>query len=353
MNHEMKMPDLATTGSAVRILHWLKQPGQSVKRGELLLEVETDKAAMEVESTVSGILQEIRMSDDAEVTAGDVIAVFEVEESPEAATLSPSPSLSTPASAAPRANAGETHAPALPGGMFARNRAAAAQASAPLAAPDAEIVLTPARRTAARRLQESKQTVPHFYLQTSANATALVALRDASSEPKPAWDAFFVRAVARVLPQFDRFTYRFDEGRLVRQSSTAIGVAVDIEGELFVASVEAPASKSVGQISERIRQTVAGLRDGNVDLMRITPGVFTISNLGATGIDSFAAIINPPEAAILAIGAIKKVAACTDDGVVAQHRVSLTLSVDHRVVNGKYAAGFLAALTQELESLSA
>jgi len=350
MKHEMKMPDLATTGSAIRILRWLKQPGQPVKRGEFLVEIETDKAAMEVESTVSGTLVEIRTAENAEVTTGDVIAVFDVAGAAEIPV--PAPPVPAPAAPPPSASA-EVRAPAPSnrGGMFARNRAAVQPATTPTAS-GAEIVLSPARRTAARRLQESKQTVPHFYLQSSANATALIALREAAPEPKPTWDAFFVRAVARVLSQFEQLAYRFDDGRLVRQASTSIGVAADVDGELFVVSVDSPATQTVDQISQQIRQSVDGLRSGDGTLKRVAPGVFTISNLGATGIENFAAIINPPEAAILAIGAIKTVATCTDSGIVAQPRVAYTLSVDHRVVNGKYAASFLAALTREIESPS-
>lgn len=349
MKHEMKMPDLATTGSVIRITRWLKQSGQAVKRGDILLDVETDKSAMEVESTVTGTLLEIRMPEDTEVTGGDVIAVFEVEgasPAPAQPSAAPVPEPKTepvpprPAAAAP---------PTATSGMFARNRAAAQ----PAASAAREIVLSPAHRTAARRLQESKQTVPHFYLQLSVNATSLVARRETAAEPKPVWDAFFVQAVARVLPRFDRLACRFEEGRLVPQPSANIGVAADIDGDLFIASVNSPSTQSLTQISQQIRLAVDGLRAGNPGLMRITSGAFTISNLGSTGVDSFTAIINPPEAAILAIGAIKPVATCVEGKFVAQPRVILTLSVDHRVVNGKYAANFLAALAKEIESPSA
>lgn len=356
MKYEMKMPDLATTGSVIRVVRWLKQRGQLVRRGEFLLEVETDKSAMEVESTVTGILSEIRMAAEAEVTGGDVIAVFEVE-----GTAAPAAAVPPPIKAEPSSESkAETAAPpdaenppaSSPGGMFARNRSTAAKAFVADGTPAAEITLTPARRTAARRLQESKQTVPHFYLQSSANATALLARREAAGEPKPVWDAFFVQAAARVLPRFDQLAYRFEDGRLIAQASTNIGIAADIDGELFVASVDAAAGKSVAEISDQLRRSVAGLRDGNTDLMRITPGAFTISNLGSTGVESFTAIINPPEAAILAIGAIRPVVVAEGGGYTAQPRVTLTLSVDHRVVNGKYAATFLTALIKEIESPS-
>lgn len=339
----------------MRLVRWLKQSGQPVKRGEILLEVETDKSAMEVESPVDGVLRETRLAPETEVAGGDVIAVFELEDSSAPDTSTPPPGTPAPAPETATSAATDRATPAVTsGGLFARNRAAAANLSVTTAGPPrAEIVLTPARRTAARRLHESKQTVPHFYLQASAGAATLVARRDAAGEPKPVWDAFFVQAAARVLPRFDWLTYRFEGNRLVAQPSANIGVAADIDGELFVVSIDSAASKSIAQISEQIRRSVSGLRAGDADLARITPGVFTISNLGSTGVESFAAIINPPEAAILAIGAIRQVVVPEGSGFAIQPRVNLTLSVDHRVANGRYAATFLAALIEEIESPSA
>jgi pyruvate dehydrogenase E2 component (dihydrolipoamide acetyltransferase) len=348
MNYEMKMPDLATTGSAIKILRWLKQTGQPVKRGEHLLEVETDKAVMEMESSVDGILRETRVGTGAEVAAGDLIAVLEVD-APAAPAARPA------AATSPQSVPGTSPAPAAPvpgrPGLFARNRAAASGAAPGQPgtgkAPEA---LGPARRTAARRLQESKQTIPHFYLQASASAESLVARRDAVSPPKPAWDAFFVQAAGRALQRFDRMNFRFADDTLVPADTSSIGVAVDLEGDLFVVPVDAPTTKNVEQISREIRAGVELLRSGSPDARRIRPGVMTISNLGAAGVESFAAIINPPESAILAVGAIRPVVVPKGDTCAPEWRVSLTLSVDHRVVNGKYAADFLAAIVQEIET---
>lgn len=358
MKYQMKMPDLATTGSAIRVVRWLKQPGQSVKRGDLLLDVETDKSTMEVESTVTGTLQEIVAAPETEVASGEILAVFEVEgdssmtpqsptagvqpaEGTEVQVLSAETPLAEPASSTPAKT-----------GMFARNRASGVQNAAP--SPSAErvpIALSPAQRTAARRLQESKHTIPHFYLQHSANASGLIDRRKMAGDPKPYWDAFFVKAVAALLPRFDRFMYRYEDGRLVPQPKTNIGVATDIDGELYVISIDSASTKGVAEISDDLRRSVGELRAGNPSLMRVIPGAFTISNLGSTGVRSFTAIINPPEAAILAIGAIEPTVVTAGTGFAIQPRVVLTLSVDHRVMNGKYAAQFLAALVSELETL--
>jgi pyruvate dehydrogenase E2 component (dihydrolipoamide acetyltransferase) len=330
MPHEMKMPDLATTGSPVRVLAWRKQPGDAIKAGEILLEIETDKAAMEVEATVSGTLLAQRIAPGAEALAGDVIADIGL--------------------------AGETPAAPPPRGLFARNRAAAAvpapaRTPAPTPAPAANgIPLSPAQRTAARRLQESKQAVPHFYLETSANAAAMIARRTAALPEKLAWDAFFVRASARALQRFERLAFRFADDRLVPLDADSLGVAVDLDGELFVVPVAAPATKSVEAISREIRAATEALRTGAPEARRLQPGRMTISNLGGTGVTGFTAIINPPEAAILAIGRIHPVVVPKGAGFVVEQRVNLTLSVDHRVVNGRYAADFLSAIVQELES---
>lgn len=341
MNYEMKMPDLATTGAAIKIVRWLAEPGQPVKRGQFILEIETDKATMEVECAVDGVFREARVAPGAEAATGDVIALLEVAgqaASPVAAAPIPSPA-PVPAAQPP---------PPKPGGMFARNRAAGkAPAPSPAASGPS---LSPARRTAARRLQESKQTIPHFYLQSSLNASSLVARREAAGPDKPVWDAFFVHGVARALANFDRMAFRYEQDRLVPQGTSAIGVAVDIDGELFVVPVDDPAAKSVPEISGEIRAAVAGLRSRDPARRLVRPGVMTISNLGGAGVESFAAIINPPESAILAVGQMRPVVVPRGNAFAAEPRISLTLSVDHRVVNGKYAADFLAAIVQELES---
>jgi pyruvate dehydrogenase E2 component (dihydrolipoamide acetyltransferase) len=340
------MPDLATTGSAVRILRWLVKPGEAVTRGQPLLEVETDKAAMEVESIVTGTLVSTHFAEGDEVSAGAVMAVVN------AASPAPSPVRA----AAPTQAAAPVSAPPKPAnaptGMFARNRAkAAAQTPSAATAAAPRPSFSPAQKVAARRLQQSKQTIPHFYLQLSANAGSMLAQRQAALPEKPAWDAFFVRAVAVALKQYDRFGYRFEDAALVPQNSDAIGVAVDVADDLRVITIAQAATKTVAQISAEIRAAADKLRRGeSLPQSAQSGGAVTITNLGSTGVETFSAIINPPEAAILAIGAVAPQLVPVDGQAVVQHRVQLTLSADHRVVNGKYAAGFLAAIVREIET---
>jgi pyruvate dehydrogenase E2 component (dihydrolipoamide acetyltransferase) len=324
----MKMPDLSTTDSAIKLVRWLVQPGQSVKRGQPLCEIETDKAASEVESIVTGVLKEYRAQPGEMVTVGQEIALFETG------------TTSAPASSnAPAATKGP--------GLFARNRA---DVPASIPAPAPAIVLSQSQQTLGRRLQASKQNIPHFYLQTSASAEGIVRRRNAAT-PKPVWEAFFVSAIGKVLKDFERIRWRLGNGGVSAAPNSDIGVAVDVKGDLFVATVAAPPSVSVEEISREIRAKVQQIEDGAADARGIRPAAITITNLGASCIEAFAAIINPPEVAILAIGRIGPVPVVQDGRVAVQNRVALTLSVDHRVVNGKYAADFLGAIIREIESV--
>lgn len=355
MVHEFKMPDLATTGAPVKILRWLVQPGEAVTRGQFLLEVETDKASMEVEGTSTGVFETVLVAEGDAVDAGTVIAHIRTGDGQAA----PAPAVAVAAEEKPASvvSPAPEAAPAKKtGGLFARNRATAdagtkppVTATAPAAAPP--LPLSVARRTAAQRLQQSKQTIPHFYLQTSANAEPLIARRLAALPDKPAWDAFFVEAVHRAIGRFPLMACYFENGQLLPQGTDTVGVAADIEGELFVVPVESPGEKSVAQVSQVIRDRVAALRSGDPAARAMKRGVMTISNLGACNVENFIAIVNPPESAILAVGKVHPVAVAADEGGVRmQQRVNLSLSVDHRVVNGKYAADFLGAIVEFLES---
>jgi len=189
-------------------------------------------------------------------------------------------------------------------------------------------------------------------LQTSASAENLVARRSARSETKTAWDAFFVYAAARALERHSRMASRYEDGRLVRQPSNAIGVAVNVDDDLFVVPIANPGLQTPEEISDRLREVVDRLRAGDPEAKRLQPAWMTVSNLGLCGVESFAAIVNPPESAVLAIGKAAPVPVVRENEVVIEHRVNLTLTIDHRVVNGRYAADFLNAIVQELESLN-
>jgi pyruvate dehydrogenase E2 component (dihydrolipoamide acetyltransferase) len=364
MRFQMKMPDVSTNDSDVRIVRWLIEPGQAIERGQPLLEVETDKATMEIESPASGVLQDVRSPANDSVGVGHIIAVLEVHDA--TATASPSPPAvldcipdrvpllrrSSDDAAPIRETASQQAAsPTASVGMFARNRAAAAAKTPPKPAAQA-IPLTLAQRVAGKRLQESKQTIPHFYLQTSANAAAMIARRKAAEPAKLAWDAIFVQAVAKAIGRFERFACRFENDQLVPAATDAIGVAIDVENELYVIPIASPAAKTVEQISNEIRSHVQHLREGSPDAKKLRPALMTITNLGLANVEGFIPVINPPEPAILGIGRVMPTPVARDDGSLGvEHRCTLALCVDHRVCSGRYAAAFLDAIVNELELL--
>jgi pyruvate dehydrogenase E2 component (dihydrolipoamide acetyltransferase) len=230
--------------------------------------------------------------------------------------------------------------------MFARNRDSALRTPA-----DDSIPLTPAQRTAGRRLQASKQEIPHFYLHTSANLSAVAARIKAAGRGALVWDAFFVLAVGRALKRFDRFSRRLEGDRLVRAASDAIGVAIDHDEELYVIPIASPATKTVEQLSDEIRRGADRVRRGDAEARRIRPAVITVTNLGVSNVEVLIPVINPPEVAILGVGRAKPVPVVEDGQIAVQHRATLTLSVDHRVVSGRYAGDFLGAIVEELEAM--
>lgn len=367
MRFEMKMPDLATTDSEIRIVRWMIEPSERVQRGQPLLEVETDKASMEVESVVSGVLTEVHATVNAAVSVGQVIAVLEVEETaakdsaavcgPDVAAVETSKACECQEKHQGDVSGAGSRSGSAPGRMFARNRAAAGAREASVRRANArettDIPLTVAQRAAAKRLQESKQTVPHFYLQRSVNATRMLAYRKAVGTAKLAWDAFFVRAVARAIGQFDRFRCRIDGDRLTPAGTEAIGVAVDHEDELYVVPIDSPSDKKIEEISAEIRQSAERIRGGDMEAKRTRPALMTVTNLGVDAIESFIPIINPPEPAILGIGRVMPTPVAREDGWIGvEPRCALTLSVDHRVASGRYAAQFLARIIDELERVS-
>lgn len=348
MDVQIRMPDLATATDEVKIISWLIKVGTPVKLGEPLLEIETDKATMDVEAVAGGTLKAILVNEGDQVAVGQVIAIIDsaVEgyvQKPPVEAPAPVP-VAAPVIPSPAPAAAKTS-------LFARNKLAH---QAP-ADPTDEILLTATQRELARRLQESKQTIPHYYLTASANAERLIAARTAARDRVPAqklvWDAFFVVAVARALQAFDRMRYRFEGDRLVRRATEAVGVAADIDDSLYVLPVDSPLMLSLEQISEQITSRVERIRQGDASAKKLAETWITITNLGSENIESFQAVINPPEAAILAIGKIAPTVQPQGNQIVIQQRVTLSLSVDHRIANGKYAAGFLSRIVKEIESL--
>jgi pyruvate dehydrogenase E2 component (dihydrolipoamide acetyltransferase) len=345
MRIEIKMPDLATTDSEVTLLHWLVAPGEAVKLGQPLLEIETDKATMEVESIAAGFLATVHAQPGERVAVGQVVAVIENDAAPPApATHTPAQSETTPTppEVSPMPSIPQRDSAARVS-LFMSNKARRLQR-------ENTLPLSSIQRDVARRVQEAKQTIPHYYLCTSANAEPMVALR-ANGHHKLVWDAFFVLAAARALRSFEKMQFRYNGDALARNPN-AIGIAVDVNDELLVMAVENPLAYTLEQLSAHIRDHVRRIKQGDPAAKRLAPTWLTISNLGGENIESFQAVINPPGAAILSIGKIMPTVIATGSGqITIKQRVQLGLAVDHRVVNGRYAARFLGQIVRELENL--
>jgi pyruvate dehydrogenase E2 component (dihydrolipoamide acetyltransferase) len=351
MKLELKMPDLSTTGGELTVLKWLVNVGSSARRGDPIIEVETDKATMAVESAHTGVLTQQLIKANESVLPGEVIAIIEVDRTK---TVPVRTAIGRPEERKPQPgeeNVGGTprvtavsDSPGSRVGMFARNRAGRPVSDA------TPTPLSTTQRAVARRMLQSKQTIPHFYLQTSVCLDPICKRRAESSDKTIAWEAYVVHAVAQSLKRYPKMCSRYQGDCLVFQPRGTIGVAVDVDRELYVVPIVDAAEKTVAQISEDIRAVSRQLKSHtNEELKRLQPADITITNLGMTVVESFVPIINPPEAAILGIGRVLPRPVAVDSQVVIQHRTTLTLAVDHRIVNGRYAAEFLSDLVEVVE----
>ncbi len=432
---EVTMPRLSDTMQEGTIAKWLKQPGDPVGRGDVLAQVETDKATMDLTAFEAGTLQEILAPEGSTVPIGQAVARIgagggqpapsppaavappaagatgsEVPQAPEAraqAAEAPEPTQApartptlTPSAETRRAfpppdgaaggkvrasplarRIAEEHGVDLatvrgsgPEGrvirvdveaaMAAGRPAPAAPAAAPappapaVAGPDEERVpLSQMRKTIARRMAESASTVPHFFLTTTVDASALVALRQqivqqqeaAGEEVRVSLNDLVVRACAVALRRMPEVNVSFAGDALIRHHRVHVGIAVATERGLIVPVVRDADQKTVGQIAREARDLADRAREGKLLPRDYTGGTFSVSNLGMFGVEQFNAIINPPEAAILAVGAATREPAEHAGQVTLRDRMKLTLSVDHRALDGAAGARFLQLLKTLLE----
>jgi pyruvate dehydrogenase E2 component (dihydrolipoamide acetyltransferase) len=227
------------------------------------------------------------------------------------------------------------------------------------------VPLSPMRKTIAKRLVESKRNVPHFYLTIDVRADALVRLResinaelarekatgkDSGAAPKKiSVNDLLVKAVATALARVPECNAQFSDEGLVFHSRVDISVAVAVPDGLVTPVVRDADKKSVVAIADEVRDLAARARQKKLKPEEMTDGTFSISNLGMFGIDEFSAVINPPEGAILAIGQVRDEPVVEDGQVVAGKRLAMTLSCDHRVIDGAVGASFLAELRALIE----
>jgi pyruvate dehydrogenase E2 component (dihydrolipoamide acetyltransferase) len=416
---EITMPRLSDTMEEGTLATWLKQPGDQVHRGDVLAEIETDKATMELESFEEGLLERILVQAGETVPIGQPIAIVgsgdgattapaapspaetasRIEAAPEVEAPAPPPAAAPapppaapppegrPVKASPMARAiARDHGIDLttvtgsgPGGRVVKadvealaagdgGRAApapaptgppapAAPAPAPAAAADdvEEVPLTSMRRTVARRLVESMQSAPHFYLTIQVDADALLGLRGelnrrlADEGIKLSVNDLLVKACAVTLRAHPDINASWAGDKILRHRRIHVGIAVAVEGGLIVPVVRDTDQKSVSQISREAKALAERARAGKLRPEEFTGGTFTVSNLGMFGIDQFTAVINPPEAAILAVGTTSPEPVVRDGRLATRQRMKLTMSIDHRTVDGATGAQFLADLKRVLE----
>jgi pyruvate dehydrogenase E2 component (dihydrolipoyllysine-residue acetyltransferase) len=369
------MPKLSDSMEEATVLAWLKRPGDRVERGEPLVEVETDKATIVYEAETGGVLDEILVDDGQTAALGATIAHLRTSEvAPQAA---PQPARTTappePTAPAPRPRT-EDRARATPvarrlaqergvsladvagsgpGGRIVASDVPGASANgAPGRGASTPVDLTPTQRTIGRRMAESRASIPEFTLESEVDMEAAARLREelgsAQIDPLPSFNDLVIRAVALALRRFPALNATYVDAP-VRHSRVNLGIAVATDDALIVPTIFDADRKSVLELAKESRALADGARRRSLTAEQLGDGTFTVSNLGMYGIRRFNAVINPPQAAILAVGEVAERAVVRDGAVVPRMTMDVALSCDHRVVYGAEAAQFLQEARRLLE----
>ena len=406
MAKDILMPLLSPSMTEGTLVKWLKKEGDVIKSGDVLAEVETDKATMDLEAFDSGILRKILISEGAKVPVQSRIGIIgtkdeKIDESAPAAPAeskeasaptakaeakAPAPVAAT-ATAAP--SGGRIKASPLakkiaaekgvslstlagtgPGGRIVKNDVLNAPAnghssggrssiyaSGPIA-KEGSTMLTTMRSIIAMRLLESKTTIPHFYLEIEVDAKPLLDLRAQLNDSlgklktpvKLSLNDFVLKAAAEAVRRVPAVNASFEGDAIRQHPDVQLSFAVAIAEGLITPIIKEAQNKSLIQISGEAKALAAKAKEGKLKPEEFQGGTFTVSNLGMLGIDSFSAIINPPQVAILAIGNIvKKPVVGANDEIIVGYRQSITLSCDHRVVDGAVGAAYLKELRELIE----
>jgi pyruvate dehydrogenase E2 component (dihydrolipoamide acetyltransferase) len=387
MAEPVLMPQVGQDIETAVLLEWTVAVGDPVKANDVIALVESDKATFEVEAMAEGVVlkQLLEQGEEGKVLEpiayvgqpGEEIEPETASDGPEpAAQISEVSAAQAPASAPP-VDGHIAAAPAArrlakergvdlstvsgtgPGGRIVRSDVLAAVSAAPARSAGAsgdtkELIFSRLRRKVAERLTHSKQSIPHFYLYVDVDMGAALEWRRTYNEraaTKATITDLIVRATAKALAQYPRLNGHVTEEKLIVHENINIGVAVSVDDGLVVPVVAGADQLSLEQISRKVRQNAEGARKGVLKAQAV--GTFTISNLGMCAVGMFLPIINPPECAILGVGAISKRPCATADGSLSVANVmTLALACDHRAVDGTYAAAFLNELKKNLEDLS-
>ncbi|KQB15618.1 2-oxo acid dehydrogenase subunit E2 [Rhodobacter capsulatus] len=410
---EILMPALSPTMEEGTLAKWLVKEGDAVKSGQIIAEIETDKAVMEFEAVDEGVIGKLLVAEGTSgVKVNAAIAVLieeggsaEVAPAPKAAAPAPvaAPVVAAPAApVAPKAAGGRIFASPLarriaaekgldlatlsgsgphgrivkadvegtvarPAAPIAAAVAAAPPAPAPVSAATVaklyegraytEIPLDGMRRVIAARLTEAKQTIPHFYLRREVRLDALLSFREELNRQlsargvKLSVNDFIIKACALALQAVPAANAVWAGDRVLQMQASDVAVAVAIEGGLFTPVLQDADTKSLSQLSAQMKDLAKRARDRKLAPQEYQGGSFAISNLGMMGIESFDAVINPPHGAILAVGTgVKKPVVSASGTIEVATMMTLTLSVDHRVIDGALGAELLAAIVSNLEN---
>ncbi len=334
MPKEIVMPKMGYDMTEGKLLRWIKREGEMIEAGEIIAEIETDKIEIEIEALDSGVLQRIIVQEGESAEVGAPIAILIAPGETAIAGSQPAPA----ALQAQSLSSGAAPAPATP--------------AAPV--QPGEQPLSRLQQTVGRRMAGSKAGIPHFYLTTHVDMTEALALRErlntqVGEESRLSVNDLVIKAVAFALAAFPALNASFAGDRLILHDEIAICVAVAIDDGLVTPVVHHCERKTVQQIAAETKLLIEQARAGRGRAEDYEGGTFTVSNLGMFGIDAFVAIINPPQAAILAVGAIERVPTYRGDELAPCERMNITLSADHRVTDGATGARFLAAVRDELE----
>ena len=374
---EIVMPRLSDSMEEGTIVQWLVRPGDHVDEGQPLVEVETDKASVVYEAQTAGVVLELRASEGDGVRVGGPIALLgEPGESLEVGVRAAGVVAGERSESAPRrdgarrpkasplarriaAERGVDLSAVAGSGPQGRVTRADVDAAAPAAVNGAKggstvHPLSRSQQTIARRMAESRATIPDVELRAEVQVHELADLRERLrevSDPAPSINDFIVKASALGLRAFPRVNAAYRDGAVETFERVNVGVAVAAEETLLVPTIFDADSKPVAEIARVARTLAARARDGSITPAELSGATFTVSNLGMFGIDSFSAVINPPQLAILAVGAMRRRAVVdeTSGEVVARPTLQLTLACDHRVLYGADGARFLTYVRELLE----
>jgi pyruvate dehydrogenase E2 component (dihydrolipoamide acetyltransferase) len=400
MATKVLMEALSPTMEEGKVLSWLKREGDTVSSGEVLAEVETDKAVMELQARGSGVLRKILAGDGATVEVGSIVGIIAAADEdigsllqagsskqapPPAEAAKPEASRTPPKPESPPTTAATTTAPPSagrvkasplarrlaedrglelsgvsgsgPGGRIVKRdveRAATQPVAAVAASGYEDVELSQIRKTIAKRLVQSLGPIPHFFLTTEVDmeraADARAHLNGLDDGPRISFNDIILKAVAAALTQHRDCNAWWLDGKIRYFNEVHVSMAVAVPDGLITPVIRNAHVKSLRQIAAESRALAERARNRKLTPEEYTGGTFSVSNLGMFDIDQFTGVINPPEAGLIAVGSIAEKPVVMDGDVTVRRRMRLTMSCDHRVIDGATGARFLQTVRRMLEN---